>query len=151
MIQDLFDAIKARMPVGFKFELGAKHLQANTAPPRIVVVPTTEQFVAPQHGRDGQGHPRKSVSARHPTLAFHLWGRDYAESEGLLHDLVNVLHQDANTSFSLGAAFWLDAERAPWLKHGEVYVLPVQFKTQIIQSATFATLAAIAQESAVEK
>lgn len=146
MIQDIFNALKARYPADFLFLLGKEYLLTHAMPQRIVVVPTTEQFGPSEGGgRDVTGRALSAIATRIVTLEVHLWGNDLAQAEAMLHEFVRYIHQDAGVSGTLGAGYWLGKDQAGWLTKGEVFVLPVQFKVPVLKKETFAKITKITQ------
>ena len=138
MIVPIFDALKAALP-GRPLLLGKKHLAANGAPPRMVVVPGTETFGPGRSNRDAQGRPVKSIATRTIVLNVHVWGADIPQVEAMIAELVLALRGAAG-SCRIGTGVWLTQDEASWLVRGEAYQLPIEFDTPITVPATFASL-----------
>lgn len=58
------------------FHLGAQHVRQNESPPRVVFIPSRENWTGPQgQGGNGVGNPRP-LQTRELVMLVHVWGVD---------------------------------------------------------------------------
>jgi len=140
MIRNFYAALKAALPA-IPFYLGADALGERAAPPRLVLVPTDENFApasaitAPQ--------VRASVATRLVGLQLWLWGEGYEEVEGMLAEVITALRR----TFGPGV---VELERGRWeeggaISRGVAYVLDIRARMPVAETRTYVTLEAIAQ------
>jgi hypothetical protein len=141
MIGDFYAALKAALPSGTPFYLGADALGEQAAPPRLVLVPTDEGF-APASALT---HPqvRASFATRLVGLQLWIWGEGYNQVEGMLAEVIAAIRRTFGPSV-------VEFERGRWEEGGAIslgiaYALDIRVRMPVEEVRTYATLEAIAQ------
>jgi hypothetical protein len=119
--------------------LGARYLAENTAPPRIVLVPSTERLEQPSQPKASDGV--RIAKKRRSTIDAHLWGKDFTECELLFEALVQAVDglTENGATYEVGA--WATKETAAWLTYGELLIVPFTVPTRVIaRQPTLATI-----------
>jgi hypothetical protein len=129
LIADLQEFLVAALP-RTDVLVGARHLGANAAPPRVVVVPTTDQIGAPL--KVGT-NPRQLFSAD-TGIAVHLWGKTYGDAVDMRDATVRAARARAFASLQVRGAGWLNPLQDAWIKAGEVYVLELSLPIPITEA-----------------
>lgn len=119
--------------------IGEDQLDANTLPPRLVWVPSTDTFGPAESVGRGQ------LRTRLAGCFCRVWGRDFAEAESLLNDLIVAVHAVSVGSYQLGNADWLTKGSATTL--GAACDLDLIFSVPVTARQT--TRAITATESTV--
>jgi hypothetical protein len=86
-----------------------KEVVRHAAPPRIVVVPTTETIEPAQEiGRQDipGGSATRQLYHRELRCEIYCWGRDRTEAQDLLHNTIVALHHGVQGSYRLGQGEW---------------------------------------------
>jgi hypothetical protein len=104
-----------------KFLFGQAQLFSAGAPPRIVWVPTREEYGPPKSATDGVTNPRP-LHTRNVQVEAHIWGRDTDEAERLLEIVARALHTLAWGPGRILSGHWDVGGDAKTVK-GEVYVM----------------------------
>jgi hypothetical protein len=110
--------------------LGARYLEQQDSPPRIVLVPVQERLESPTK----RTKPDGSVIAkgRRTTFDAHLWGHDFTECELLLEALVSSLDAELDNKAEFGIGVYETSNRPGWLTEGELLVVPFSFATSLL-------------------
>lgn len=136
--------------------LNATHLNEAAVPPRIVWVPLSESFGAPQgQGGDGVSSPRP-VATRISAMEMHLWAAadpqtgsvaqndaDQDACELLLNAFMWAVHSVTHGSYQWGSqGRWSRANvEGQILTLGVAYILPVMFYIPVVRPLpTLATI-----------
>lgn len=141
MTGQLLDALKARLP-GVPLYAGEKHLDEHAVPPRLVLVPRTDTFDPPDQRQMQPGH---ALYTRVCGFELHVWGKDLAQVEQMLPEVIGALHLELGTSLRLDSGTWNDPEQA-WITKGAAYSLNFAVRVPVIRIERFAVLEQIAQE-----
>lgn len=135
MLADLIAEIAAKLPPGTTSLVGARHIAAHGAPPRVVWVPTQDKFgPARQHGTE----PR-AIKSRGAGVVVHIWARDpdgnpekdLAACEQLLNAVLWATHQVAYGSYEVVDGSWLGQDGEELTQMGRAYLLELQFQVPI--------------------
>jgi hypothetical protein len=137
LLSELETALKVIYPT-IGFGLGQKALaHQDTAPPRIVWIPTVAKHSAPEKNKT---NPRRLIT-RAPTIVAHCWAFDPAQSdpkkhydacEDLVSNLLVALHKSTWGSIEMGGEEWLQPDE---ISHGHAALVtfsvrsPVEDKT----------------------
>jgi hypothetical protein len=125
--------------------LGARYLEQQDAPPRVVIVPTQERLNAPSKRTRPDG--TAIAKSRGTTFEAHLWGCDFTECELLLEALVSSLDAELNSQVEYGIGVYETSERPGWLTEGELLVLPFTLATPLrAVQAVYATIETVVDE-----
>lgn len=126
-----------------KFDFGAETVFVQGAPPRIIYVPRSERITGPAgQGLDGTSDPRP-LWTREVSVEVHIWGKDFADAEGLLNTLVRALHTIGWGSYRLDSGSW-DLGGKSQTTLGIVYVLNMTWLIPITRAPdTFAVVTAM--------
>lgn len=126
-IQDIVNGVTARL-TGTQVLLGKKYLDQNSAPPRVVFVPSRDKYGPPQR----IGGAQKAIHTCWAGLQVHVWAADVAATESLKDQVLQVLRdtvagltvaQIAADGYRVLGGGWLDNA---WTNRGEVYVLEIE-------------------------
>lgn len=108
----LFDELEGRLGAKYASKLtfgrGAKALDHNDAPPRVVWLYPRATHAAAQKVRDDR-HTRpleRSLLTREVQIIAHCWGADLDETEQLVHDVIVATHKLAWGSVAFGGEEW---------------------------------------------
>jgi len=149
-LQDVVNAVTSRLPEGTDVKVGKKYLVGNAKPPRVVFVPTRDNFTASQRTNgttvarvDSDGNKTfagRQLMVRSAGAQVHVWGADVATTETLVHQLLAAIHlgvaQDLDISqvapkgYKLLDGGWLDQA---WANNGEVWVGNFEFQFPVLE------------------
>ena len=114
MIQELFEALVAKLPPGTPLKLGAEEWERHTSPPLIVLIPRGVSFGAAvgggglvQSSPEGQ-RVERSLLTRVETFEVLIWGRDYTEVEQVSDELVQALWAETHGSLGVLGGEWVE-------------------------------------------
>jgi len=136
---------------GLTTSYSALGLQANGAPPRIVIFPTTGRFEAASSPGGitrfaATGNPRlgfadtpRVLRLMFLTLEAHCWGTDRANAETLMQRLIRGFYNQAHQSFEPTGLQWVTQQRPDWLNRGELVVVTLEVQIPITDKAATAT------------
>jgi hypothetical protein len=140
-LQQIYDAIMTRVAAdvpGLQHALGADELDAHGAPPRVVWVPSTDQY---------DGDPKRGARTQ-PAIYevsegfdVHIHGANYDDARDLRDMFLRALHRETMGSSTPESGEWVPGN-AGVVRDGRVYVLsirvqtPVTQQTQALQTAT---------------
>jgi len=134
-----------------QYRHGIRALAALDAPPRIVWVPTLDQYAIP----DVSDMNARSLWTRYAGVDAHVWGKDEEATEELFHQLASALKRTFSSGQALqmnGGGRWAtqELESAGYVKLGEVYVLSFQLGIPVTRDPfDLARVLDIAHESGV--
>lgn len=129
MIQELQAALSERL-APLPVDLGPQALSEHATPPRVVLIPARERFDPP--GKLGPHLMDRALAARVAGIQCVLWGRDYAEAEGLITSLLVALTETRGPVMEIESGEWIAGE---WLTHGEAYRLTVTITEPVLLPA----------------
>jgi hypothetical protein len=124
-LQESLALVEAEMPTieALKYRHGVLSQAMLDAPPRIIWVPTTDQFLLP----DVAEMNARSLWTRWAGVDAHIWGKDEEAAEELVHQLAAALKQTYPSIYALqmGTGQWVTQElaNAGITVKGQVYVL----------------------------
>jgi hypothetical protein len=107
--------------VGLPLLIGAETLNEHAAPPRIVWVPSVDQFTAAQQGEFYAASRLTCVAG----FDVHVWGASFDAARELRRKLVDALHLEYSGSYSIVSAEWVAFDRPEWLRDGQAWVARV--------------------------
>ena len=106
-----------------QYKQGVRELATNDTPPRIVWVPSQDQFMVP----DVSDMNARTLWTRWSGVDAHVWGKDEEATEELVHRLAVALKKayPSTSALQMVGGRWVtqDLQDAGWAKKGEVYVL----------------------------
>jgi len=126
-LQDIVDAVQAQLG-STPCLLGAQHLRAESAPPRVVFVPTADKFSP----AESAGRNPRQLWTRLAGCSVHLWAADVGATEALLNSVIaafDVLVGGPNYKLD-GQAEWMNQDGA-LTNLGVGYAFHVAFKVPI--------------------
>jgi hypothetical protein len=107
--------------VGLPVLTGGEHLTENDAPPRLVWIPSEDQYEGAEQG----GDTRKTVVISWTGFAVHCWGKTHDDAREQRRRLLVAFDELMHGAWRVYRSEWLTRERAGWCTDGEVYVLHV--------------------------
>lgn len=136
MITALFQELLDELPEGTPLYLGTEYMAEHNAPPRIVMVPTTETYTmtAKPVGKDVSN--LKPLWSRKTRISFYLWATGYDTIDGLIGDLATAINEVAPPAVFLEGSY----EVAGWASAGIVYRFDVELETFVTKSETYVTI-----------
>lgn len=148
MLADIIDVTMATLNARRADELpvliGEKHVFANGAPPRIVWVPGTDSFTAPEK----RSHTQPSILTRAAGVSCHVWGKTLADTEQLLNDLLLAVKDATRGDFEVQGAEWLT--EGEFCSSGAACLLQLVFRMPVVAAvATIKTLTGVAFSAAL--
>lgn len=152
MIGQLVAELQALVP-GLPVLLGAEALAEHASPPRIVCVPTSATYAAPEAG--GGVGPRgalvpRALWERTEHVDWYVWADDYEQAEQASDELAAALRAVAGSSVDLVDGQWLHATDAQWLHRGRVYVLRSRIRRPVPRVEQWGVLERWAKECVLE-
>lgn len=93
-------------PNDLQFRRGASARDHNDGTPRIAWVVGEVRHLPPEHA----GRKNKRVLTRQVNVAARCWGKDFEETEQLVHDLIVAVHQAAEGSVLFVGEEWPEPE-----------------------------------------
>jgi hypothetical protein len=106
--------------------VGAHHLAAEGAPPRVVWVPTEDSFGPAEKG----GVEPRQLRTRIAGVEAHVWGQDLAATEALVNSVIAAVHAAAHGSYAVSSGRWYGQD-GEVLHFGTVCVLSFQFRIPV--------------------
>lgn len=138
---DEVTSILAAAGITTPHSVGARHLKANSSPPRYVWVPHRTAERKQPAARAVDEH--RSILSNAEYFVVHCWGRNYAEAWALRQNVAKALHDCARADLRLESGQWTRPGES-WNQHGEVYTMELSIVVPVFD--TFVTI----QESADE-
>lgn len=144
-------AITARVS-GVTFFTGARHVDNNAPPPRIVWIPLREKYThGPTRGR-GSGYvpaptapEARAVGVRAVTVGAHVWTDTFDATEALLDAVLKSAHATARGSFDADSIEW---ETDSHSQRGEAVTCELTLNVPVLDEApTVAQLTAVSPDT----
>lgn len=134
-------AANAALMTGVATWVGEEYLINNDAPPRVIWVPTRDQFDgALRYSKPPTAMTPRSIFTRRAGCQIHVWGagtvvdtnpyKDIAATELLLNRFLYMLRQVAYGAFTLTGGSWLPKANRGEL--GRCYLLDVTFDIPVV-------------------
>lgn len=136
MITTLYQELVNELPAGTPIFLGTEYMAEHNAPPRIVMIPSTETYtMAAKPVGKGESN-LKPLWSRTTRVTFYLWASSYDTVDGLIRDLATAINQVAPPAVFIEGSY----EIAGWASAGVVYRFDVQLETFVTRAETYATI-----------
>jgi len=151
MIQELFNALVAKLPPGTPLKLGAEEWERHTSPPLIVLIPRSVNFGAavggggPVQGPMGEQRVKRSLLTRVETFEVLIWGKDYAEVEQVSDELTQALWAETHGSLGMLGGEWVE-EAGSVTRLGHVLRLRFAVERPVTRAERWAVLEKWAKE-----
>ncbi len=150
-LQQIYDAIMARVAAdvpNLQHELGADTVDFHGAPPRVVWVPSTDQY---------DGDPKRGARTQ-PAIYevsegfdVHLHGADYDAARDLRDAFLRALHRETMGCSTPESGEWAPGN-AGVVRDGRVYVLSIRVQVPVTQQALqTATPAGVTETQTVQR
>jgi hypothetical protein len=129
----IFDAVLNRMRAelpNVQGEFGAEFNGASGSPPRMVWVPSTDEF-----GGDPKRGPRTQPAIYQVDEGYdvHLWGADYNPTRDLRDVFLRAFHRELMGSGEPERGEWVPGN-ASLVKSGRLYVLSIRVQVPVTQT-----------------
>ena len=142
MIADIYLAIiKSKYLEGIDTAIGAEFLDENASPPRMVWVPTADEFEFGGGVRAVFSQPKTPV-LRNAGVRIRVWGKasdssetvdDIRATEQLLNRVIVALSDCAHGSVAFNSAEWVAADGQEVAQYGRAIDLNVTFKVPVVR------------------
>lgn len=106
--------------------IGPEHLSEHSSPPRIVLVPTSSSYEAP----DRIGGVEQAIHTRLARSQIACWGEDYEQAEALSNAVIRALYKVfGGANYELTNGGWLESKEVTLL--GRVYTLDIAIRLPV--------------------
>jgi hypothetical protein len=134
---DIFNAVHAQLAIGYPAltsEFGAEHLDEQGSPPRMIWIPTRDEYSGAMQGNSGRS-PRALFTV-FEGVTIHFWlTPEYGDAKAFVQDFVRALFAlgiFGAQAVKLGTGTWI-ANNADLMRLGRVYELDLQFAVPIVE------------------
>lgn len=146
MITVFYQELVNELPQGTPIYLGTEYLAEHNAPPRIVMVPTTESYtMAAKPVGKGESN-LKPLWSRKTRVSFYLWASSYDTVDGLITELATAINKVAPPAVFLEGSY----EVAGWASAGVVYRFDVELETFVTRSETYVVIQQVVGDCGIE-
>lgn len=145
MLADIYLAVMAASDLaGIDHDIGAEHLSANAAPPRVVWVPTVDAVDRGQGRRNTAAKEPKSVMTRRAGCFIRCWAKSESEesvddvraTEQLVNRVLVAIHEAAFGSYEVTAVEWVSSDGAELMQLGRCADIRVAFEVPVTKPAS---------------
>ncbi len=154
MLADVYLAVKAHaLLAGIDCAIGAEHIDANAAPPRVVWVPTADSITPGQGRRNTTAKEPKAVLTRRAGVRIRCWGKaeasddavdDIRAVEELVRRVLVAIHETCFGAYEATAIEWVGGDGQEVAQYGRAADVVVAFEVPVMKDASpLATLAVI--------
>lgn len=125
------------------FHIGPEHIPSHGSPPKIVWVPTSSSYEAP----DRIGGVEQPIHTRLARSQIHVWGQSYEETEALVDAVIRALYKlFGGANYELSAGDWLEPPSAT--VKGRLYLLDVAIRLPVtLEESTTAKISRFSEVS----
>lgn len=140
MITNLYQELVLELPAGTPIYLGAEYLNQHDAPPRIVMVPSTDTFKRTQKPVSREFTTGRPLWSRVSRVSFYLWAASYELIDALLAELSTAINAVVPAAEYIEGAY----EEEGWVSAGYVYRFDMDIETFVVVAETYAVIEQIA-------
>jgi hypothetical protein len=127
MIQEIFENIRDTLQYAAPSFLGSKYIDKLFTPPRYVWIYLSDSFT----GSNNPNENPRQLHEQHASVAVHVWGKTYTETEHLRAALITAFRQQlSGENYILGSSAWTELEDG---KRGVVCTQEVQLITGLVE------------------
>jgi hypothetical protein len=124
VISEIIAAVEALVPV--PTSIGPENVFINAEPPRIVWVPTSDDYGPPE----SPGQNGRPVRTRFAGAEVYVWGTDYDAAETIVHLVIGTIHQLMGGNYEISKGKWLATDGRN-VVCGRAYVFRATFKIPV--------------------